>query len=68
MKKKVLFFSTSLSTRFSLLGLSCLDFHTNWLSRLGLSNLVGSTTDHLANCHLPSTLKDRKMMKEELTE
>ena len=43
-------------------------FRTDWLSRLGLGNQVGSTTDHLANCYLPSTPKDRSTMKEELTE
>ena len=30
-------------------------FCTDWLSRLGLGNQVVSTTDHLDNCHLPST-------------
>ena len=48
------FFSTSLSTGFP----TCLHFRTDWLSQLGLSNKVGSTTDDLTNCYLPSTLKD----------
>ena len=34
-------------------------FHTDWISRLGLGNQVGSNTDHLSNCYLPSTPKDR---------
>ena len=42
-------------------------FHTDWLSWLGLSNQVDSTTDHLTNCYLPSTPKDRSTMKAELT-
>ena len=62
------FFPLPFSTRFPLSNLSCLHFRTDWLSRLGLGNQVGSTTDHLANCYLPSTPKDRSMMKEELTE
>ena len=67
--KNKCFFSTSpFSTRFPLSDLSCLHFCTDWLSRLGPSNQVGSTTDHLANCYLPSTPKDRSTMKEELTE
>ena len=63
-----LFFPLPFSTRFPLSDISCLHFRTDWLSRLGLGNQVGSTTDHLANCYLPSTPKDRSTMKEELTE
>ena len=61
-------FFTSLSTRFPLSDLSCHYFRTNWISRLGLHNQVGSTNDHLANCYLPSTPKDRRTMRAELTE
>ena len=50
------FFPLPFSTCFPLSDLSCLHFCTDWLSRLGLGNQVGSTTDHLANCYLPSTL------------
>ena len=60
--------STSLSTRFPSVRHSCINFRTNRLSRLGLSNQVDSTTDHLINCYLPSTLKDQSTMKAELTE
>ena len=38
-------------------------YRTNWLSWLGLSNQVGSTTDHLNNWYLPSTPKDLRTMK-----
>ena len=62
------FFPLPFSTCFPLSDLSCLHFFTDWLSRLGLGNNVGSTTDHLANCYLPSTPKDRSRMKEELIE
>ena len=64
----LLFFPLLFSTRFPLSVPSCLHFRTDWLSRLGLGNQVGSTTDHLANCYLPSTPKDQSMMKEEQTE
>ena len=63
-----IFFSTSLSTRFPSVRPSGLHFRTDWLSRLGLSNQVDSTTDHLTDCYLPSTPKDRSTMKAELTE
>ena len=63
-----IFFHFPFLPAFPLSDLSCLHFRTNWLSRLGLGNQVGSTTDHLANCYLPSTPKDRSTMKEELTE
>ena len=43
-------------------------FHTDLLSRLGLDNQVASTSDHLANCYLPSTPKDQSTMRTELTE
>ena len=42
-------------------------FRTDWLSWLGLGNQVGSTTDHITNCYLPSTLKDWSVMRAELT-
>ena len=42
-------------------------FCTDWLSCLGLGNLVGSTTDQLAKYDLPSTPKDRSVMWAELT-
>ena len=42
-------------------------FPTDWLSWLGLGNQVGSTTDHLTNYYLPSTLRDRSTMRAELT-
>ena len=60
--------STSLSTRFPSARPACLHFRTDWLSRLRLSNQVGSTTDHLANCYLPSTPEDQSTMTAELTE
>ena len=44
-----MFFSTSLFTCFPSVRPSCLHFRTYWLWRLGLSNQVGSTTDHLTS-------------------
>ena len=42
-------------------------FRTDWLSQLGLGNQDGSTTDHLANFCLPSTLRDGSKMRAELS-
>ena len=52
------FFPLPFLPTFLLSGLSCLSFPTDWLSRLGLGNQVGSTTDHL-----PSAQKDWSTLK-----
>ena len=49
-------------TAFLLPDLLASHFRTDWLSWLGLGNQVGSTTDHLNNYYLPSTLKDRSTL------
>ena len=57
------FFPTYLTTRFPpVRPFLPSHFCTDWLSWLGLGNQVGSTTDHLINCYLPSSPKDRSTM------
>ena len=48
-------------------GLLASHFSTDWLSWLELGNQVGSTTNHLPNYYLPTTLKDQSTVRPELT-